>query len=108
MSLNEPQFQGHFPEQPIMPGVLLCEALLQTGCLLLAARGGELNGTPVVTRMNDVKFRKPVAPGDVLELHAEHERTLRGAHFMKGRVLVGAKKAATLIFCVMVVPEEGA
>ena len=104
--VDEPQFAGHYPGQPIMPGVLLCEALLQTGCLLLAVSGGELKGTPVVTRMNDVKFRRPVAPGDVLDLYAEHERTLQGAYFMKGRVVVGTKKAATLSFCVMVVPEE--
>lgn len=104
---QEPQFEGHYPGRPIMPGVLLCEAMLQTGCLLIQLNNGgaEIAGTPVVTRMNDVKFKRMVTPGDVIDLKVEHERSLRGAHFMKGRVLLEGKLAASMRFCVMVAKE---
>ncbi len=109
---DEPQFRGHYPGNPIMPGVLLCEAVLQAGCLLIQMNnGGEtFEGTPVVTRMSDVKFKRMVKPGDVIDLKVEHERTLRGAHFMKGRVILEGKLAASLGFCVMVAkpnPDAG-
>ena len=107
---EEPQFEGHYPGRPIMPGVLLCEAALQTGCLFLAKRAGDEApaGTPVVTRMNDVKFRKMVVPGDVLDIEVEHERSLMEAHFMKAKILVAGKRVMSLSFAVTIAPKESA
>lgn len=108
---DEPQFLGHYPGRPIMPGVLLCEAVLQAGCCLMAHRSGAgmPKGDPVVTRMGEVKFKRMVVPGDVLEISAEHVETKLGAHFMKGQVRVGGKIAASLEFAVSIVAKsEGA
>lgn len=105
---DEPQFAGHYPGKPIMPGVLLCEAVLQAGCYLMVSRLGSSaveGGVPVVTRMSDVKFRRMVKPGDVLDITAEYEKSILGAHFMKGAVRVGGKLAASLGFAVMLAPE---
>lgn len=101
---DEPQFRGHYPGRPIMPGVLLCEAVLQAGCYLMIQRaGGEKPaGDPVVTRMNEVKFKRMVQPGDELEISAEHLETKMGASFMRGSVKVGGKVAASLEFAVMI------
>lgn len=101
---EEPHFAGHYPGRPIMPGVLLCEAALQAGCYLMFQRGGEgaPAGDPVVTRMNDVRFKRPVRPGDVLEIEVMHEESKMGAHFMRGTLRVGGKVVATLTFAVMI------
>jgi len=99
---DEPHFAGHYPGNPIMPGVLLCEALLQAGCALMLSRGEAApKGTPVVTRMNEVKFKRVVKPGELLDLHVEHESSTMGAHFMKGKASVEGKLACSLSFCVM-------
>jgi 3-hydroxyacyl-[acyl-carrier-protein] dehydratase len=104
---DEPQFQGHYPGRPIMPGVLLCETVMQAGCYLMVARmGGELlDGVPVVTRMNEVKFKRMVKPGDVLEIFCEHVETKMGVHFLKGQIKVEGKLAASLEFAVTIAPE---
>ncbi len=71
VSSNEPFFQGHFPGNPIMPGVLIIEALAQTVCvagLLLEGNKGKLG---MFTGFDSVKFRRPVVPGDVLRLEGE-------------------------------------
>ena len=105
---TEPQFEGHYPGRPIMPGVLLCEAALQAGCLYLATSsdGEGFSGTPVVTRMTDVKFRKMVVPGDVLDIHVELEKSVMNVHFMRAKLLVGKNKVMTLSFAVTLAPEE--
>lgn len=100
---DEPQFAGHYPGEPVMPGVLLCEAVLQAGCYLMAHKLGASateGGIPVVARMNDVKFKRIVRPGDVIDIHAEHERSMQGAHFLKGKVEVDGKLVASLSFAV--------
>jgi 3-hydroxyacyl-[acyl-carrier-protein] dehydratase len=70
VSINEPFFRGHFPEQPIMPGVLICEALAQAGALLAhRSRGGVAPGNVVILAgMDRVRFRRPVIAGDQLHL----------------------------------------
>jgi 3-hydroxyacyl-[acyl-carrier-protein] dehydratase len=69
VTVNEQFFQGHFPGVPIMPGVLILEALAQTGGVLVHQKGyGEK--IAVLLNINNAKFRKPVVPGDVLTLHA--------------------------------------
>ena len=72
VTANEPFFQGHFPGNPIMPGVLIVEALAQTACvagLLLEENKGKLG---VFTGFEKIKFRKQVVPGDTLKLEAEY------------------------------------
>ncbi|MDP1608794.1 MAG: 3-hydroxyacyl-ACP dehydratase FabZ [Chlamydiales bacterium] len=70
VTVNEPFFQGHFPGVPIMPGVLLLEALAQTGGVLVHQKGYNQK-IAVLLNISSAKFRKPVVPGDVLHLHAK-------------------------------------
>jgi len=105
---EEPHFRGHYPGKPIMPGVLLCETVLQAGAYLMASKASDANTdlVPVVTRMNNVKFKKMVKPGDDLEVHAELERTMMGAHMMKGSIRCGGKLVASLEFVVMLAADS--
>lgn len=68
VTINEPFFQGHFPSAPIMPGVLVLEALAQVGGILIYKKGYR-DKIPVIMGVNNAKFRRPVRPGDVLHLH---------------------------------------
>jgi len=70
ITINEPFFQGHFPDVPIMPGVLILEALAQTGGILVHERGF-VGKIAVLLNVNNGKFRRPVKPGDTLYLHAQ-------------------------------------
>lgn len=70
VTINEPFFQGHFPGAPIMPGVLILEALAQAGGILVYRKGYKKK-IAVLLNVNHAKFRKPVFPGDVLHLHAK-------------------------------------
>ncbi len=85
LTINESFFQGHFPGAPIMPGVLILEALAQTGGVLLHLRSNP-NKIAVLLNINNAKFRHPVRPGDVLFLRCE------GLHFSSkgGRIAVRA------------------
>ncbi|MEL7367545.1 MAG: 3-hydroxyacyl-ACP dehydratase FabZ [Myxococcota bacterium] len=108
---DEPQFQGHYPGRPIMPGVLLCETILQCGAYLMAVKLGEdasMKGAPVVARMNSVKFKRMVQPGDVLRVEAEHVRTIKDAHMMKGRIRRDDTLVASLDFTVTLVDDSKA
>jgi len=69
LTANEQFFQGHFPDVPIMPGVLVLEALAQTGGVLIHQKG-HTERIAVLLNINNAKFRRPVVPGDVLYLHA--------------------------------------
>lgn len=90
---NEEFFQGHFPNAPIMPGVLILEALAQTGGILIHQKGFS-DKIAVLLNVNSAKFRRPVLPGDSLYLHAE------GLHFgirggkVKGQAFVGNQLVA--------------
>jgi 3-hydroxyacyl-[acyl-carrier-protein] dehydratase len=70
VTANEPFFQGHFPGAPIMPGVLLLEALAQTGGILVHQKGYDKK-IAVLLNITNAKFRRPVVPGDVLHLHVK-------------------------------------
>lgn len=74
VTFNEPFFQGHFPGVPIMPGVLILEALAQAGGILVHQKSGT-DKIALLLSVNNAKFRRPVVPGDELILHVE------GAHF---------------------------
>ena len=73
VTINEPHFQGHFPDKPIMPGVLIIEAMAQTaGVLVVHSLGDETHGKLVYfMSVENAKFRNPVLPGDVLKIHVE-------------------------------------
>ena len=97
VSINEPQFQGHFPGQPVMPGVLLIEGMAQTaGAFCIRARSKDLKDakgdgpTPLVYFMtiDKAKFRKPVVPGDRVEYHVERTNRRRNIWWFKARGLV--------------------
>ncbi|MBS0647964.1 MAG: 3-hydroxyacyl-ACP dehydratase FabZ [Verrucomicrobia bacterium] len=85
VTMNEHFFVGHFPEVPIMPGVLILEALAQTGGILVHQKL-QTDKIAVLLTVNNAKFRKPVVPGDVLEMH------ITGQHvsFKGGKVLAKA------------------
>lgn len=71
VTVNEPFFQGHFPKNPIMPGVLITESLAQTGAIMLLSMPENKGKLGVFTGINNFKFRKQVTPGDTLMLEAE-------------------------------------
>ena len=93
VSFNEPQFQGHFPGHPIMPGIMLVEAMAQVASLMALIperRSGETFDDKVVYFMSleEAKFRKPVVPGDVLEIVTEKIQHRGNIWKFKGTVLV--------------------
>ena len=71
VTLNEPQFQGHFPERPLMPGVLIVEAMAQVGGLIVKQMPDLPNGLFVFAGIDGVRFRRPVVPGDQLRISCE-------------------------------------
>lgn len=93
VTFNEHFFQGHFPQNPIMPGVLIIEALAQTGCVLFWKKTC-LQKTPVFLHLNHVKFRSPVRPGDILMLHAEGLHFSKKGGKIKARAMVQSDKLA--------------
>ncbi len=105
VTMNEPFFQGHFPNNPIMPGVLIIEAMAQTSGLVISSTfpKDELKTKNVLfMTIDNVKFRKPVIPGDVLEMHVEHLQTVRNVHKFKGEAFVGDKKVCESTFSAMI------
>ena len=100
-------FQGHYPQFPVLPGVLQCEAAFQAGAVLIAqyvASGGD--EVPVVTRLNNVQFRKMVRPGQTLDLEVKLVERVSNAFFLKGKVSVEGKATVRLEFaCSAAKPE---
>ena len=103
---EEPWFEGHYPGRPIMPGVLILESVFQTGAILMGKRLQDLkNRIPVVTRVNQVKFKHPVFPGDMMEIEVKLKEWVEPACFLSGRVFVKGKTVVTVDFAVMLVEE---
>ena len=90
VSFNEPHFQGHFPERPIMPGVLLIEGMAQTaGALCVASRGAGAKPSVVyLMTIDKVKFRKPVVPGDQVRYHMTRVAKRRNMWWFRGEAMV--------------------
>jgi UDP-3-O-[3-hydroxymyristoyl] N-acetylglucosamine deacetylase/3-hydroxyacyl-[acyl-carrier-protein] dehydratase len=88
VTINEPFFQGHFPSQPIMPGVLQLEAMAQVGSILLLNKPGNAGRIGYFMSADSVKFRKPVVPGDTLFIEVELTQLKRNVAKAKGRCLV--------------------
>jgi 3-hydroxyacyl-[acyl-carrier-protein] dehydratase len=96
---REDFFAGHYPGFPLVPGVLLCEAAMQCGAILLSQRLAAAPGrVPVATRMNDVRFKRMVRPGETLRLEVELVERLAEAFFLKAKVTVGGAVAVRFEF----------
>jgi 3-hydroxyacyl-[acyl-carrier-protein] dehydratase len=91
-------FAGHYPTFPIVPGVILCEACMQAGAVLLSKLLTEMKGFPVATRANEVKFKKMIRPGDTIEIEVTLNERLSDAFFMTGKVSHAGKLACRLDF----------
>jgi 3-hydroxyacyl-[acyl-carrier-protein] dehydratase len=108
VTINEPFFQGHFPGLPVMPGVLILEALAQAGGILLVKSTEEdLNDKVLLfTGMEKVRFRKPVRPGDKLLLKLEDFRRKLNLLKIRGRAMVEGQLAAEAQLTAAVVDRE--
>jgi 3-hydroxymyristoyl/3-hydroxydecanoyl-(acyl carrier protein) dehydratase len=89
--MNEPFFVGHFPGRPIMPGVLIIEALAQTACVLMLRRPDLKGKLAFFMGIEEAKFRKPVVPGDLLELRIEVLRAGGRVGKVRGEAFVGGE-----------------
>ena len=107
VTANEPFFQGHFPEQPIMPGVLILEAMAQVGGIL-AFRSAPLNGRGVVylTGVDHAKFRRPVVPGDQLRMELEVLKRRPPFWRMQGKAYVDSTLVCEAKLTAMVADEK--
>ena len=96
VTINEPYFQGHFPGQPIMPGVLIIEALAQAGGVLTQLSLGRDAQSMLfyLVRVDTVRFMKQVVPGDVLELHVQVKRMIRNMAVYYGEAKVDGEIVA--------------
>jgi 3-hydroxyacyl-[acyl-carrier-protein] dehydratase len=101
---DEDFYKGHYPGAPITPGVLLCEAVFQTGALFLArqvqAGQGSNQGVPLMAKISDVRFRNPVYPGETIIIEVKKKESLGGFTMMSGSVKSGEKRVLTVEFTV--------
>jgi 3-hydroxyacyl-[acyl-carrier-protein] dehydratase len=105
VTLNEPFFIGHFPGNPVMPGVLIVEAIAQSGAVMMSkSLNANVEGKTIMfTSLDNCKFRTPVRPGDVLRMPVEVLRHRGDVFKFRGEAYVGDKLAAEVEFTAMVV-----
>lgn len=101
-------FAGHYPDYPLVPGVLLCEAAMQAGAILLARHApGANDKVPVATRMNDVRFKRVVRPGETVDIEVSLRERLADAFFLDAKVTCAGKVAVRFEFaCTLAVIEK--
>ena len=107
VTMNEEFFQGHFPGNPVMQGVLQIEAMAQTAGALVVAASGENAGDKKISvlfmSIDGVKFRKPVKPGDQLRMHVEKVQARRNVFVFRGKSMVDDKVVSEAEFTAMIV-----
>ncbi len=103
VSANEPFFAGHFPGRPVMPGVLIVEALAQTAAVLMGDESGMI---PMFMGIDKARFRSPVTPGDQLRLEVEVLRRRRNICRVAGRAFVGDNVVAEAEMMAALVPAD--
>ena len=104
VTINEPFFQGHFPGRPLMPGVLVVEAIVQTACFTVAIKMKDEMKNPGVSFMtiDKCKFRKPITPGDVLNLKVKKLNKVKNVYKFEGQCIVNDAIYAQCIFSAMI------
>jgi 3-hydroxyacyl-[acyl-carrier-protein] dehydratase len=104
VSINEQYFQGHFPARPVMPGVLIIEAMAQTAAVLVVhTLGSESEGKLVYfMSVDNARFRRPVFPGDQLHVHVTKQRQRGNVWKFEGRAKVGDQLMAEAVFAAMI------
>jgi 3-hydroxyacyl-[acyl-carrier-protein] dehydratase len=106
-SADEFFVQGHFPDYPLVPGVIQCECCLQAGAILLSERTPAVGDfVPVATRMDSVKFKNMVRPGDTVDIHVTLKEQLSNAFFLTGKMLLNGKVTTRLEFACSVTETQ--
>lgn len=107
ITMNEPQFTGHFPENPVMPGVLMIEAMAQTAAVTVMSNhaDGAKKGVFFMS-VESAKFRKPVLPGDQLKMHVTKEVARRNVYRFRGEATVNGVLHAESTFTAMIFDEK--
>jgi 3-hydroxyacyl-[acyl-carrier-protein] dehydratase len=102
---DEAFYQGHYPGYPLTPGVLLCEAGMQAGAILLSRLVEQAPpGVPVATRINDVRFKRMVRPGETIDIEVEFVERLADAFFLKAKISCAGKVAVRFEFACTLAP----
>ncbi len=102
---DEDFYKGHYPNAPITPGVILCEAVFQTGAAFLAkeakaAGAAPGDGVPLLAKISDVRFRSPVYPGDTITIEVKRKEAMGGFTMMTGQIKNGDKRVLSVDFAV--------
>jgi len=108
VSINEPFFQGHFPSRPVMPGVLIIEAMAQTSAVLVVGTlGAEAEGKLVYfMTVDEARFRRPVTPGDTIHIHVTKQRKRANVWKFKGEAKVNGVLVAEAVYSAMILDEK--
>jgi 3-hydroxyacyl-[acyl-carrier-protein] dehydratase len=103
---TEEFFRGHYPGNPILPGVIICESMLQAGALVMSEKMEHASGVPVVTRVDNLKFKKMVKPGDTMCIEVNFLEQMSVAYYFKGKVKVNNKVCSSCDFVCTVASGE--
>ncbi|MEI8393129.1 MAG: 3-hydroxyacyl-ACP dehydratase FabZ [Rhodospirillaceae bacterium] len=108
VTINEPFFQGHFPQRPVMPGVMIIESMAQTAAVLVVATlGPEAEGKLVYfMTIDEARFRKPVGPGDSVRVHVTKQRQRGNVWKFKGEAKVGDVLCAEATYAAMILNDR--
>lgn len=108
VTMNEPQFMGHFPQIPVMPGVLIIEAMAQTAAIVVVDTLENKSAGNLVYFMtiDEARFRKPVVPGDSMHIHVTKVQSRKTVWKFKGEARVGDKLCAEATFAAMIVENQ--
>lgn len=109
VTINEQFFEGHFPQRPVMPGVLIVEAMAQTaGTLVVHSMGEGAEGKLVYfMSIEEAKFRKPIGPGDQIRIHVTKEQARRNVWRFRGEAKVDGVLCAEAVFTAMIMDGNG-